>query len=190
LGEAAVNGAGDDGEEHVEVDVERHGGGQGVEVKEGDAVGQAVLDQHALGVARDDGLERGGAIVGEQDRRLVVPEVADQELPERPIVVAQLHPLVDHTGGLELAVRYVEFDRAPRRAGQGRAGRQQCRRAAPEGDEGDAQGVERGQIAIGREFGAEDQMARPGAVLLLPEGDGGPIEPAVGVAPAPEMPLT
>ena len=29
----------------------------------------AVLaNEHALGVARDDGLERGGAIVGEQDR--------------------------------------------------------------------------------------------------------------------------
>ena len=59
-------------------------------------------------------------VVGEQDRRLVVAEVPDQELPERPVVVLQRDPLVDHAGGLELAVRHVEVDRPPGRAGQGR----------------------------------------------------------------------
>ena len=128
---------------------------------------------------------RGGPVVGEQDRRLLMPEVLNQELPQRPLVVAQLYPLVHHARRLELAVRHVELDRPPRRAGQGRARRQQCRGSTSEGDEGYAQGVELGQIPIGRELGIEDQMARPCAVLLLPEGD--EAQDIIGLLALPEV---
>ena len=49
-------------------------------MKEAHGVGECVLDQHALSVARDE-LGRGAAaVVGQQDGRLVMAEIENEEL--------------------------------------------------------------------------------------------------------------
>ena len=58
-------------------------------MKELDGFGNAIFDQHAPGVAGDQGRATAPPIVGEQDGRLLVAEVDDGDLPYGPLVVAQ-----------------------------------------------------------------------------------------------------
>jgi hypothetical protein len=79
--EEAVEATGDRQQGHVEVHLEAHRGGQGVQVEEAHGVGQRVLDEHALGVARD---HRGGspAVVREEDCRVLVAQVLNDHPAE------------------------------------------------------------------------------------------------------------
>jgi len=120
LRKLAVDAACDDGEQHVEVDVERDRRREGVEVEETDGIGETVLDQHSPRVARDDRLERRRGVVGEQDGRLIVSEIANEELTQCSLVAGQLYALVEDAWRVELAVRNIEFDRPPRRPRQRR----------------------------------------------------------------------
>ena len=97
-GEEAVEAAGDDQEGHVEVDLEADGGGERVHVEEAHGVGERVLDEHALGVAGDELRGRGASVVGQQDRRLVVAEVLDEELAEGAVRRRLDRLLVDARG--------------------------------------------------------------------------------------------
>ena len=54
--------------------------GQRVDVEEAHRVGECILDEHAFGVAGDEVFDGTACVVGEQDGRLVVAEVGDEEL--------------------------------------------------------------------------------------------------------------
>lgn len=54
-------------------------------VEEANRIGERILDEHPLGVARDHLLHGPGPLVGEQDRRLLVAEILDEELPKRAL---------------------------------------------------------------------------------------------------------
>src|SRR3990167_3230437 len=138
-----------------------------------DAVGfaQPVLDQHALRVACDDRRERRGRVVGEEDRRRLMAQITNQELPERAVVALQRHALVDDAGRLELAMRHLEVDGPPGSSGRGRHLGVQRRGPPTERDEDDAQRVELGEVCVGGELGIEDQVARALPVFLFPELD-------------------
>ena len=112
--EQAVEGAGHEGQLQVAVDFERHGRGQGIDVEELDAVGDAVFDEHAAGVELDQA--RGGAaqLIGEQQGRLFMTEVGDGDLPDRPLVVIERDALIEDFREPELARDVAEFDFAPR----------------------------------------------------------------------------
>ena len=80
LAEVVVGGGGPDGEGGVEVDVERDGGAERVEVEAADRFGEALLDRHPFGVPADDLLRRRGPVVGEDQGRVLVPEAAHGDL--------------------------------------------------------------------------------------------------------------
>ena len=84
----AVEAAGHQRQLQVAVDLHRHRRGQGVHVEEVDPVLDVVLDQHPLGVAADQVGRRAGQLVGQQQGRLLVPQVGDGQLAERAVVVA------------------------------------------------------------------------------------------------------
>jgi hypothetical protein len=81
-------------------------------VEEAHGVGQRVLDEHALRVARD---HRGGApaVVRQEDRRLLVAQVLNEHLAEG-MVLHQLHGLFEDAREPVLSGRHLQFDRAPR----------------------------------------------------------------------------
>ena len=157
-GENAVQGAGHDGELDVEIDAQGHGGGQRIHVEEVDGIGDGVLDQHAAGIAVDQ-LARGGAeLVGEQQGGLVVAEVADGDLADGDGIVLDADGLVEDAGGAVTAADVGEVDGAPAVAGQGEQLLDHLGAAAAQGEEGDAAGLEPGQVGIGGEAAVEDQF--------------------------------
>src|SRR5205085_6894053 len=74
-----VQATGDDQQGHVEVHFHSHRRGQRVHVEEAHGVGQGVLDQHALGIAGEQLGVGGVAVVGQENGRLLVAEVDDEE---------------------------------------------------------------------------------------------------------------
>ena len=63
----------------MEVAVHFHGdgGGEGVHMKELDAVLDGVLDDHAAGIAFDEFGRRTCQLIGDQERGLLVPQILD-----------------------------------------------------------------------------------------------------------------
>ena len=53
LGEKAIESAGEDQEDHVEIDLESHRGRQRIDVEEAHGIGERVFDEHALSVSGD-----------------------------------------------------------------------------------------------------------------------------------------
>src|SRR5437667_7072964 len=102
-------------------------------MEEADGVGEGVLDEHPLGVARDELLQGPGALVGEQDRRLLVAEVLDEELPER--VFRDRHLLLKDAGGAEFSGDLLQRDNTPYRRRKGPCLREQLRVTSAERDE-------------------------------------------------------
>ena len=89
LAKQAVQVVGDKGELQVELDAQRHGAGDGVDVEEVGGVGDGVLDHRAACVAVD---QAGGVrleLVGQPEGGVFVAEVGDGELPDGPGIPAQ-----------------------------------------------------------------------------------------------------
>src|SRR5215468_9756612 len=84
-----ADGAGEDGQHDVEVNVEGHGAGQGVEVEAADGFGEALLDVHPAGIALDERFDRLVVVVGDQDGGLVVAQSTDDQLPDGAGVARQ-----------------------------------------------------------------------------------------------------
>ncbi len=137
-------------------------------MEEADGIGDGVLHKHALGVACDE-LYEGSGIVGQEDSRLVVPQILDIELPEG-LAMDEDFLFVD-LGCLEFARRHVQGDPAP---GGGREMGDLFEHgggSSSKGDEGNAHPVQACQIFQGGQAGIEDQMGREFAVGLFPESD-------------------
>jgi hypothetical protein len=112
-GEGGADGAGEHGQHDVEVDLEGHGGGEGVEVEAADGFGEALFDGHAPGVAFDDLAGGGAAVVGDDDRGGVAAEAAHDELADAAGVAGEGGLSVDEVGFAVAAVA-VERDGVPR----------------------------------------------------------------------------
>ena len=59
---------------------------EGIHVEEIDAVGNPVLDDHALSVATDEFCRGPCALVGEQQGRLLVSEIGHRQLAQRALI--------------------------------------------------------------------------------------------------------
>jgi len=169
FGKLPIDTTGDYGQQHVKIDIQGDRGGEGVEVEEIHGIRQTVFDEHASGVTRDEGLERGGHVVGEEDGRLIVAEIPDQELADRAFVAFQGHSLVDDAGSLELSMRDIQTNRFPSGARHRRYFGDQLGGSASEGEEGDAHFIELGQIGVGGELGVKNEMGRAFAITFLPK---------------------
>ena len=73
-GEQPVEAAGHQSQLQVAVDFHRYGRGQGIHVKEIDAIRDAVLDDHPLGVPPYQFGRRPCQLIGQEDCRLLVTQ--------------------------------------------------------------------------------------------------------------------
>ena len=81
--EGGADGAGQDGQGDVEVDVERDGTGEGVDVEGADGLGEALFDVHPAGVSLDELFGAGDAVVGDDDGGGVAAEAGDDRVGGR-----------------------------------------------------------------------------------------------------------
>ena len=84
LAQHAIQAAGHQRQLQIAVDLHRHGRRQRVHVEEVDAVRDGVFDDHALGVAADELEGRALQLIGQQQRRLLVTQIGDGDLTDRP----------------------------------------------------------------------------------------------------------
>lgn len=116
-------------------------------MEEAHRIGERVLDQHALGVSRDDILGGGLGVVGEQDGGFVVAEVLDEELAEGALLRTRL--LFVEARSAMLAAGDVEGDGAPSRWRQALDLGEQAWRAPAQRDEGNPDRIEPIEAVVG-----------------------------------------
>ena len=169
-GQQAVEGAGHQRELEVGVNFQRNLGGERVHVEEVDGVGDRVLDEHAAGVAVEQGGERFGGAVGEQQNGLVVAEVEDGDLADGAGEAGQVDGLIERARVAVAAADVGQPQALPVRVGRGSDGGQDLLGAAAKSEEADAELVELGEVGVGGEGAVEDEFARVVAGLILPSG--------------------
>jgi hypothetical protein len=95
--QGCADGAGEHGQDDVEVDVERDGTGQGVEVEGADGLGEALFDGHPAGEPSTS-WRVVLVLVGDDHGGGVATQAADQELPDGAGVAGDGGLLVDDLG--------------------------------------------------------------------------------------------
>lgn len=138
-------------------------------MEEADGIGESVLDQHALGIASEQLSGRGMLVIGEQNGRLVMAEVFDEELAE--VALSGSDGLLEDAWRAVLALRQVESDGALGEERQGFDLGEESSVAPAQGDEGDSVLVETVEPVEGGELGVEYEMAGRAAVIAGPEVD-------------------
>ena len=138
-------------------------------MKKPDGVREGVLDQHPVGVPRDQLFHGRPPLVREQNGGLLVSEVLDVKLPE--VAATETNRLLVNPGRAILAGGDIELDHPPGRARQQNDVLENLRRPAPERDERNAHRVQPCQLRLCRQPGVEDDLARRFAVRFFPERD-------------------
>ena len=128
----------------VAVDLHGHRGGQGVHVEEVDAVGDVVLDEHPLGITPNEFGGRPGPLVGQQQRRLLVAQVEDRQLPQGTFVAGERDFAVQDSRGFVKSGDVFQFDASPGRRWRGGDFLKQFATPPPKGDEVDMLAIEFG----------------------------------------------
>ena len=111
-----VKPAGDHQQGHIKINLEANGGTERVQMEKAHRVAQAVLNEHAVGITGEQGLHRSVVLIGQENRRLVMPEVQGKDLSEKMIL--QLDLLFVDARRAELAGGHFQFHLPPSRAGQ------------------------------------------------------------------------
>ena len=166
--QAAVQAAGHQGQLQVQIDAQRHRGRERIHVEEVDRIGDGVFDQHAPGIAVDEGGGRRVELVGEQQGGFVVAQVADRDLADRLGVILDADGLVHDARRAVAATDIAEPDALPALGGQAQQSLDHLGTAAAQGEEGNAAGLELGQVGVGGQPGVEDQFGGLLAGALLP----------------------
>jgi hypothetical protein len=99
FGHEPVQGTGHERDLQVKIDFQADHGGQGIEMKEVDRFGNAVLNEHALRVACHQGHKRDGLVVGQQNGGFFMAEIDHGHLPQFPVVAAQPDAFLQDLGG-------------------------------------------------------------------------------------------
>jgi hypothetical protein len=136
-------------------------------VEEGHGIGERILNEHALGITSDKRFWGGVGVVGDQDGRLIVAEIGDEELAIGALKQAGL--LFEEARVAVFAMWDIELDSTPRRRRQVGDFGEQLGRAPAQRDEGDTLSIESIEPCIGGELGIEDEMLGRLAMLALPE---------------------
>ena len=161
--EQAVQVVGRDGHGEVEIGLDHHGGGQAVEVEEGELLGDGLLDQPAAGVAAQDVRQGAVKVVGEEQGGSAAGVAQDSDLAQFAVVAAERHAGVVR---FDQARALLERD-ADLLAGRGVEGAgplDEALAAAAHGDEEHAVPVEPGEVGVGGEAAVEGEAAHRGAV--------------------------
>ena len=80
--EQAVEVMGHDRDGEVEVDLDHHGGGEAVEMEEGELLGDGLLDEPASRVASQDGRQGAVEVVDPQQGGAAAEPAPDRDLAE------------------------------------------------------------------------------------------------------------
>src|SRR6266446_8827221 len=94
-GKESVETAGHQGEQEIAIDLHGNGGGESIHVEEIDAVGDAVFDDHALGVALNQLGSGAAQLVGQQEGGLLMAEIGNDDLAEGPGVAGQSNTSIE-----------------------------------------------------------------------------------------------
>ena len=95
-GKESVETAGHQGEQEIAIDLHGNGGGESIHVEEIDAVGDAVFDDHALGVALNQLGSGAAQLVGQQEGGLLMAEIGNDDLAEGPGVAGQSNTSIEN----------------------------------------------------------------------------------------------
>ncbi len=116
LGDEAIESAGQNQQRHVEIHLEPHRRGKGVNMKETHRVGERVFNEHALGITGQQRFGGGVLLIGQQDGRFIVAEVLDKDLSQA--ASGQGDALLEHARRAILAAGNIQFNGSPSRSGQ------------------------------------------------------------------------
>jgi hypothetical protein len=134
-------------------------------------LGNPVLDQHPLSIARHQRRATVLEVVGQQDGRLLVPQIDDRDLTQRPVVILQMDSFVQDPGGAKGPGQGGQSDPAP---GRGRTAEDLAQHApgpATECQETNTPLVQPVQVGVGGQLRIEHQLGRVLPGLLAPELD-------------------
>ena len=115
VGKDPVEAAGHQGQLEIAIDLHGDGGGERVHVEEVNAVGDAVFNEHALGVAADHTGRGPAQLVGQQEGGVLMTEIGDGELTDRTFIIIQGDPLIENPGRTVLSGDVFQCDAAPGR---------------------------------------------------------------------------
>src|SRR4030042_5881393 len=127
-------------------------------MKEVDPMRNPVLDNHPLGIALDQ-LDRCSAeLVGDQGGRFLMPQIIDDDLAKRSLIVTQLYLAVQNPWGLVDPRNALKINSPPSRNRLLIDVLEHLGRTSPERNKGNPHPIEPIQIAIGRQLGVKNQF--------------------------------
>ena len=186
-GEQAVEIVGQDGHGEIEIDLDDHGGGEPVEMEEGQLLGNRLLDQPAAGVAAQELGEGAVEVVGEQQGRAAARAGAAQDGDLAQLAVIAGEPDSRVVGAHQAGALVQRDAHLADGVGRERAGLlEQALAAEADGDEEDVVLIQAGQVGVGGEAGVEGEEADRGAMAAeevqeLEDGVGGGLAADAGV---------
>src|SRR3990170_5576372 len=84
-------------------------------MKKVDSIRNSVLDDHPLGVALDQFGRCSVELVGDQEGRFLMPQIIDDNLTKRSLIVTQLYSAVQNPWGLIDSRHALKFNSPPGR---------------------------------------------------------------------------
>ncbi len=167
LRQAAIEGIGDHGHDHIEVDFGQDGRRECIEMEKLDRLGDAIFYPPASGIVADDQFHWGVEVVGDKKSRLFPTIAAKDDLAQRSFVAMELNG-----GFVDQRLRVFSFVMGNGDAPPGCKGLHlldQLVSSPTERDERDVAAVEDGEILVGRELGIKDECRGDAAGDTLPE---------------------
>src|ERR1017187_5607958 len=134
-------------------------------------LGDPVLDQHTLGIARHQRRATGLEVVGQQDGRLLVSQIDDRDLTQRAVIILQMDSFVQDSGGTEGPGQRGQSDPLPGRCRTAEDLAQYAPGPATECQETNTSPVQSVQVGVGGQLQIEHQLGRVLSDLLAPELD-------------------
>src|SRR5882762_3077335 len=101
--EEPIKAAGHERQLEIAVDFHGHGGGECIHVEEINAVGDSIFNEHALRIAGNQLGSGTRELVGQQERRLLMPEIGDDHLANEAGVAAERNSLIENAGATVFA---------------------------------------------------------------------------------------
>lgn len=131
----AVQRTGHECDLQIEIDAQTDHRRQGIQMKKLDGFRDAVLNEHALGVAGHQGGAADFEVIGQQDSRFFVAQVDDRDLTDWLAVIGKTDVFIKHLGSAELACQGRQSDPLPGGCGATPDGTQHLARPSAERDE-------------------------------------------------------
>src|SRR5215475_567599 len=140
-------------------------------MKKVDAIGDAVFNHHAFGIAFDE--RRGGTtyLIGQKEGRLFMAQVGDRQLANGTVIVFEMDCFVQNPRSAVRSRDVGQIDSSPCGSGYVGNGGEHLVGTAPEGNEVNASLVQPVEVGISGELRVKNELVWHLASPLLPIGD-------------------